>query len=623
MQGRIIAASLAVFCLCPRVSAASEVTVASPDGRVALRLQPGGQGRLEYSVTFRSKPVMETSAIGIIVDRVDLAQGAEIGKAEPYQVREAYPWYGVHSTATDNCNGARVEVTHRQSGTRYQLDLRAYNDGIAFRHVVPGEGTRVPHEATCFRVPAGSTLWFHDLEDHYEGVHVRKGLAAVPAGQWAAMPLTFRLPGDAGYGSITEGALARYSGMGLEADGEGRFCARLGHAIPPSYPFRLRYKELIAAMSRPAPATGTITTPWRIVMIGADLNALVNCDIVHNVAEPPDPKYFSNGLKTAWIKPGRSLWAYLDGGDNTLEGMKEFSRLAGELGFEYNLLEGFWSKWPESQLKELVDYSRQRGVRIVIWKHSNSLRDPKSIREFFDMCSRTGVAGAKIDFFDHEHKDVVELYETLLRAAAQRQLILDFHGANKPTGQERTWPNELGLEGIRGMEMRPPYAQHEVTLPFTRMLAGLADYTPMHFTRKLADTTWAHQVANAIILQAPLLVYAAHPANILANPTVDVVKSIPSAWDETVVLPVSDIGEVAAFARRKGDTWFLAVTNGPNARTISAPLAFLGASTYTSVLIRDCGEAAAVKMEHLTLRNTDALYIGLRSGGGFVGRFSR
>jgi alpha-glucosidase len=90
-----------------------------------------------------------------------------------------------------------------------------------------------------------------------------------------------------------------------------------------------------------------------------------------------------------------------------------------------------------------------------------------------------------------------------------------------------------------------------------------------------------------------------------------------------VVLPVSDIGEVAAFARRKGDTWFLAVTNGPNARTISAPLAFLGASTYTSVLIRDCGEAAAVKMEHLTLRNTDALYIGLRSGGGFVGRFSR
>ena len=106
-------------------------------------------------------------------------------------------------------------------------------------------------------------------------------------------------------------------------------------------------------------------------------------------------------------------------------------------------------------------------------------------------------------------------------------MILDFHGANKPTGLERTYPNLLGLEAIRGLEMGPPYAQHDVTLPFTRMLAGLADYTPMHFGKRLADTTWPHQIANAIILWAPLLVYAAHPANILANPAVDVIKEIP------------------------------------------------------------------------------------------------
>jgi alpha-glucosidase len=590
---------------------------------VRFTVAAGAQGRLEYSVTFREKPVIETSPLGITVDKVNLAEGAQLGKVDRYQVKESYPWHGAHSTATDYCQGARIAVTHAASRTAYTLEVRAYNDGIAFRHIVPGQGTRVPDEATLFRLPSGSTLWYHDLEDHYEGIYARKGLRAVPPGAWAAPPLTFQLPGGAGYASITEGALVGYSGMGLQADGAGGFHARLGHAIPASYPFRLRYAQDVERLSRPAAVTGAITTPWRIVMIGADLNALVNCDIVHNVAAPPDPKLFPDGLKTAWIKPGRSLWSYLDGGNNTLEGMKEFSRLAAELGFEYNLLEGFWAKWPESHVKELADYSRQRGVGIILWKHSNSLRTPEQQRQFFDMCRRTGVAGAKIDFFDHEHKEVIELYETLLRQAAERRLIIDFHGANKPTGLERTWPNLLGQEAIRGMEMRPPYAQHEVTLPFTRMLAGLADYTPTHFGRRMADTTWAHQVANAILLPAPLLVYAAHPANILANPAAPLIKTIPSVWDETVVLPGSEIGEVAAFARRKGNTWFVAVNNGVYARTLRVDLTFLGPGSYQSLLIRDGTEAASVKIEHQTLRSSDTLYVAMPSGGGFVGRFSR
>jgi len=622
MKCRHAAVWLLFLFACSPGQAADPISLASPDGKVQFRLAVGDKNRIEYSITFKGKAVIETSAIGITVDRVNLAEGVQIGKVDRYQVNETYPWHGAHSTAVDNCNGVKIAVTHIRSGTAYTLEIRAYNDGIAFRHVVPGEGTRVPDEATVFRLPAGSTLWEHDLEDHYEAVHTRKSLRAIPAGAWVAPPLTFRLPGDVGYGSITEGGLRAYSGMVLQADGTGGFLARLGHSVPASYPFRLRYPQDVERMTHPASVTGTISTPWRVIMIGADLNALVNCDIVHNVAAPPDPKYFPNGLKTDWIKPGRSVWRYLDGGgEGTLEGMKEFSRLAGELGFEYNLLEGFWAKWPVSQLKELADYSRERGVRIIVWRSRSSLGDEKSIRDMFEILRRTGVAGVKIDFFDHEHKDVIDLYETILKLAAEYKLIVDFHGANKPTGLERTWPNELGNEGIRGMEMAGPYAQHEVTLPFTRMLAGLADYTPMHFTRKLADTTWAHQVANAVILQAPLLVFAAHPANILANPTVDVVKSIPSVWDETVVLPTSDIGQVAAYARRKGDTWFLAVANGINAKTVRVDLSFLGQGTYISTLVRDTCEAAAVKIEHMTLSRSDTLYVDLRSGGGFVGRF--
>jgi alpha-glucosidase len=434
-------------------------------------------------------------------------------------------------------------------------------------------------------------------------------------------PLTVQLPKDTGYLSITEAALRDYSGMGLQADGTGGFQVRLGHAIPASYPFRLRYANLVQRMSQPAAITGTIATPWRVVIVGLDLNTLANADIVHNLSPKPDPKLFPNGIRTEWIKPGRAVWSYLDGGRGTPEGMREFSKLASELGFEYSVLEGFWSRWPESDLKELADYSRKLGVGILIWKHSRDLRTPDQIREFFSLCNRTGVVGAKIDFFDHEHKEIIDLYETIVRAAAEHKLLVDFHGSNKPTGLERTWPNLVGVEGIRGMESRPPYAQHDATLPFTRMLAGLADYTPTVFGRRMADTTWAHQVANAILFPAPLLVYGAHPANILANPTAGMIKTIPSTWDQTLVLPASEIGEVAVLARRKGNTWFVAIANGVYARTVRLDLSFLRDGSYRAFLIRDGSEAASVKTEHVTLRRADPLYVQMPSGGGFVARF--
>jgi alpha-glucosidase len=163
-----------------------------------------------------------------------------------------------------------------------------------------------------------------------------------------------------------------------------------------------------------------------------------------------------------------------------------------------------------------------------------------------------------------------------------------------------------------------------VTLPFTRLLAGPAEYTPLHFGERRRNTTWAHQVASAAILSAPLLTYAAHPAAILANPCAEVIKSIPSHWDETVVLTPSEIGAVAVFARRSGDTWFLAVMNGTAARDVSIPLSFLGEGEYHALLVRDSKEgAAAVRKEQTTQKRGDSLAISLREGGGFIGRFSR
>ena len=607
--------------------AADRTEVVSPDGAVHFEVFHRNQDGLSWRVTFRGKSVIETSAMSMLVDKSELDREVEFGKAESYEINEKYPWRGGHSEAINRCKGARIPFTHKASNTRFTLEVRAFNDGVAFRHVLPSADTsRLPDEATGFVLPAGSTVWYHGLGGHYEAVHERKNVADIAAEEWAAVPVTFKLPDGVGYAAITEAALVNYSGMALQADGKRGFQLVLGHKHPISYPFRLRYSNDVERVSQPATITGPITTPWRVVMIGADLNALVNSDIVHNLCPQADPKLFPRGMNTDWIKPGRAVWKYLDGGPSSFEGMKEFSRMAGELGFEYHVIEGFWSRWSDEQIQELVDYSRQRGVGLFFWKHSKQLRTPEEREAFFKNLSRLGVVGAKIDFFDHEHKEVVDLYTTLLQEAAKHRLMVNFHGANKPTGEARTWPNELTREAVRGMESSRlrERARHDTTLPFTRYLAGHGDYTPTHFGARRGDTTWAHQIATAAIFDEPLLTYGAHPTNLLAHPARAMIQSIPAVWDETIVLPMSEIGEVAAFARRSAKTWFLAILNGPAARTLQVPLSFLDNGGHQAMIVRDRpGDPAAVTIENMAAKRSNSLKIDLSDGGGFIARFSR
>jgi len=450
-------------------------------------------------------------------------------------------------------------------------------------------------------------VWYHDLRGHYEGVHAKKDIAQAQAGEWAAPPLTCKLPDAAGYAAITEAAIIDYSGMALQADGQRGFRVRLGHTQPPSYPFTLRYGDAEAArLAQPAAIVGTITTPWRVVLIGPDLDTLVNCDIVHDLAPPPDPTLFPEGMNTAWIKPGRAVWKYLDGGGaNTLDTMKEFSRLAGELGFEYNLVEGFWRQWDETELRELIEYSRGHGVGIWLWQHSKEIHDPDAREAFFAHVQDVGAVGVKIDFFDHEAKEVMDLYRAALEGAARHRLMVDFHGADKPAGESRTWPNELNREAVSGMERKsmPAWAVHDTTLPFTRMLAGPMDFTPMLFGERRRETSWAHQIATAATFTAPLLVYGAHPRAILDNPAVELIKSIPTVWDETRVLPASEIGVLSALVRRSGTQWFLVIANGPAARSVDVPLSFLGDGVHEALLVGDEPEdPAAVRVVTRTLR---------------------
>ena len=625
----------------PSGADAPGLTLRGPDGRVSLRVAPGEGGRLVYSVALAGKPVIETSPLGIRVDGTDLGPGSTVGKTDRYSLDERFPWRGVHATARNHCRGARLTMKHTATGATWTVELRVFDDAAAFRFVVPGSGSRVPDAASGFRLPAGSTVWYHGGRDHYEGIHSRKELLEVPAGDWAAPPLTIRLPGGAGYAAITEAALFGYAGMMLQADGQGAFAERLGHAVPPSYPYTLRYGEENAKrLAVPAPVVGEITTPWRVVLMGRDLNAIVTSDAIPSLNPPPDARLFPQGLRTAWLRPGRAVWRYLDGPsiekgtDETpeqhdrrvFEVIKDFSRLAGELGFEHQVVEGQWRRFSEDQLRDLVAYSKERGVSIWVWVHSRDQQDAGERRKLFARLHALGVAGIKVDFLDHEAKETIDLYQAILRDAAEQELLVNFHGANKPTGEPRTWPNEMTREGIRGLEYRrtPAWAEHNTTLPFTRFLAGHADYTPLVLGERRKDTTWSHQIATLVVFTSPVMVYGANPQSVLDNPARDLIRTIPSVWDETRVLPPSAVGELAVFARRHGDRWFVGVLNGPGSRAFDLDLGFLGKGKYRALLAHDKGEdGGAIELEEREATRGDSLALSLRPGGGFVARFSR
>lgn len=610
------------------VKAADTLTVAGPDQRIRFQLFDK-DGQLSFCIRHKHTMVIEPSPLIFSVDGNQLTKDVKKASARRYIIRETYPWYGVHSTAINNCNG--LELPLNCKGITYRLDIRVFNDGAAFRLTVPADGTgkaRVLDEGTVFNIPRGSIVWHHDMEMHYESVHSKTIVDSLPAGTWVAPPGTLALPENI-YAAVTEANLTGYPGMALQANGKRGLEIRLAQHQPVSYPYRLRYSAAdTLRLKQPAAIAGAVVTPWRVIMVGTDLNSMVNNDMVHNLCPPPDPTLFPQGVHTGWIKPGRAVWKYLNGGgDGTLPVMKHFTDGAAALGFEHNILEGFWTKWTDDEIRELVSYSKTKNVSIWFWVHSKNLRKVSTRDSLFARCHELGVAGLKIDFFDHEAKEVIDLYDAILKETARYHLMVDFHGANKPTGLSRTWPNEMVREAVKGMEASKltDRATHETTLPFTRLLAGPAEYTVVHFGERKKNTTWAHQLASAAILNAPLLTYAVNPDTVFTNiPATAMIESIPAVWDETIVLPASGIGELAVFARRKGNRWFLAVMNGINPRLLNLSLSFLPKGSFRMTALADDGASpASLKPLSGHYSAKDQLQVDLVTGGGFIARFDQ
>lgn len=605
----------------PAAVARADATITSPGGNVAAIISVDANGHLRYRVTRDGLNVIDDSQLGITVDGIDLGSNVtSIGSSAVVEHNETYPWRGIKPIAHDHHNAATLTIARSGGGSAtLVMHWRIYDEGVALRYQIPGTGVKtIGSEITQFALPPATVIWTHTSTSYYEGIYQ----PTVAGTSWSvfATPATCQVPPGSGYAGgylcLLEGALYDYSGMVLEP-------------INGTRTMRVRHQE------PPWSVAGGSYTPWRIVLTTDSLDTLVNSNVVASVNPPPGPD-----LENAdWIRPGRSVWSWWLHDQTTYDDQVPYMNQAAELGFEYTLWDEKWEYWTQAQLDYLLNYAKDKGLQVWLWKRYTTLDTESERTAFFDWIAAKNAAlgggekiivGVKIDFMNAESASVVAWYSDVLQHAADYELMLNFHGANKPTGTTRTFPNEMTREGIRGLEYNSwgDYlpARHNVVCLFTRLLGGHADYTPVTFiSSRLGETTFAHQLSMAFLMTSPLTHWADHPDRYVSSPALDVIKASPTVWDETRVLPPSEIDELAVFARRRGQRWFLALANGnaSSSRTVPVSLSFLAAGNYDAVLLGDStSTAAAFDRQTRSVTHNDTLSIWMRSGGGHVAMFT-
>jgi len=346
----------------------------------------------------------------------------------------------------------------------------------------------------------------------------------------------------------------------------------------------------------------------------------------------------------SWVKPGMSAWGtwWPNVGRNDLPTLKQYIQLAADMNWPYQLSE----IGDKSIVPDLVAFGKERGVRIWLWFHFNDFIDSAVYKRDFPMYAKWGLAGLKIDFIDRDDQWAVKWYEDIARTAAENHLLIDFHGAFKPTGLNRTWPNQITREGIQGDEYDKwsdkETPEHKATLPFTRVLAGGADYTPGGFANRQPSQfrsgtkptqvqgTRASELAMFILIESPFTVACDSPDDYKDQdgkylPGMDFLKGLPTVWDETRGL-AGEVGKYAVEVRRNGKNWYLAAIADRNGRELPVPLTFLGQGNWKVTLWEDAPDAGE-NAEHLvrderTVRPSDSLQLKLAPSGGTVAIFS-
>ena len=640
-------------------AAPEPLSVKSPDGRLQLTFKLDDRGRPGFEAAYRDAPVASGTLGLALAGSGPLRDGLKVVGVRRDSRDQTYPIpVGKASSARDRHNELTVSLEEAAPPHR-KLDVafRAFDDGVAFRYALPAGGPVgefvLTDELTRLAFPGDPTARALPLKSYttsYENYYESRKPSDMKPDQLYALPMLLENPGKA-WLAVTEAALTDYAGMYLAGvEGEpGTLAAKLS-----PLPGRSDGAKVVGK----AP----FASPWRVLMVADAPGRLLESNVVFHLSDPPAIR------DTSWIKPGKTTFPWWNGyalegvdftpGVNTAT-MKHYIDFCAEQGIPYHSLDGLDIAWyggpiqpegptditraaPSIDMPELLRYAKEKGVRLRVWLHWKALKP--QIDEAFAVYEKWGLEGVMVDFMDRDDQEMVRFYHEMAEKAAKHHLTVTLHGAYKPTGLERTWPNVLNYEAALNQEYNkwfqptglgtPP--SHNLDIAFVRMLAGPLDYHQggmrsvlpenYHFRDKAPPVqgTRGHQLAMYVVYQNHLPMTADYPAAYRGQPGLDFITKVPTTWDETRV-PLAEPGRCLVVARRSGDAWYLGGMAATEARDLALPLGFLGDGPYEAevYLDRPDGGPNALDRRTETVSASDTLRVAIPRSGGFAARLKR
>jgi len=624
-----------------------EYEIRSPDKKIAIKISI--KDKIFYSVCHNSKELIAPSSISLTTNKYGiLGKNPEVENVERTSMNEIiYPAVRVKSKSIlDNYNEISFDFKKQ-----FGLIFRAYNDGAAYRfRTYFDKKITVISEEVTFNFVNNHYIYFPTEESfltHSERLYEYIPIADISSNKMSSIPALVDIQNGPKI-AITEADLEDYPGLYLTGSNSASLYGKF-----PAVPLKEeqtndRTVKVIERADYIATSKGNRLYPWRVLVIAENDGKLIESQIVYKLSKPVQLN------NTSWIKPGKVAWDWWNAnniygvdfraGINT-DTYKYYIDFASKYGIEYVILDEGWYELgdlfkinPEIDIKELLDYAHRKNVGIILWVVWKTLDD--QLHDALNQFEQWGVKGIKVDFMQRDDQWMVNYYHKIAKESAKRHLLVDFHGAYKPAGLRRAYPNVLTREGVRGLEhskwSNHPTPEHNVTLPFIRMLAGPMDYTPgaMNnaqeknfnpiFTRPMSLGTRCHQLAMYVIFESPLQMLSDNPSNYLREQEcMEFLSKVPTEWDETIALDARAANYVL-IARKSGKEWYVGAMTDWTPRELLVDFFFLDPGIYTIHIYKDGINAERYGSDYqkvvTTVTNTDKLKIKLAPGGGWAAR---
>lgn len=545
---------------------------------------------IELRISRDGDAVLEGIRVGIVVDGVALSGNVTVRGVDERTVSET--WTARSGKAVGERHVSHVESTVRlidnPTGREWAIVVRAAQDGVAIRYVLPSDARELGQELTSIPVAPTDRAWLLDYQTWYETPRFGADIAELADGEYG-FPLLLR----SGSSHV----------LVTESDIDGRFAG--AHPVFANSAFTLVTADAVLDVD------GGIATPWRVFIVG-DLDTVVGSTLVDDLA----PAASAELAAAAWIRPGRAAWSWWSSqySGAYLEHQKRFADYAADRGWEHVLVD---CGWDETWMPDLVAHASRRGVQVHVWSSWSDLDGPTALKKLA-LWQSWGVAGIKVDFMESESRERYRWYDAIIAESARVGLMVNFHGSVIPRGWAKTYPHIIGYEGIRGAEYyvfygEPLTAAHNVIQPFTRNVVGAMDYTPVTFSAPRRETSEAHELALSVAFESGITHFADEVAEYARRPLAEAFLSeVAPSWDETRLVGGTPDTE-AVIARRSGERWFIGCIATGEPRTITVDLSSLALGDGERLVITDGAdgliEAASIG---------DTLAVDIARNGGFV-----